>query len=202
MNAQIKVEINQDILNRKIAQLEKDIGFARKEVVNEATAFFLQSVIKETPPKKVAKDAQDYTHRLLKPAGRESFRVAIYGNKESKMMYGKASGLQKYREIWYRGIGKMGWFGCVKYLQTNTPTKVGKFQAGDKVGLKADTISSVQISENSSGMYMISLTNRVENISRYGAIAASWALAKAHNRLNAWGKPHILKTVRASWRQG
>ncbi len=195
-----KVSINLNKLAYKIKKMEKDLGIARIDVVNDAAGIFLQSVIKETPPNGRAKDTSDPTHRLVRNVGNRNWGfVRIYGEKPKKIVYGTLSSLQQKRDIWFRGIGKMGWMGCLKYIKTKNPIKIAKIKTGDKIALKQDAISSVKIGNNAQGKYMLTLTNKAQSISGIGIYAVNKALNKAYRRLSGWGKNYIKQKARQSW---
>lgn len=188
-------------LKAAIERVSLATGRSSASIVHKAVEFFGESAIKLTPMTKMKKRAVLKAEDQERVGGRERWKVPyrFSGRRRAKLgwrgvrFYHTKSNAEPFREITYRGLGKLGWSAASP--SAKLPSLTAK-----AMGLKSVVSSAEKIGDwtRNPGIRVVNKSLTVKNYVK-AQMAMSMALGKTANRLNSWAASEERK-LQAAWR--
>ena len=165
------------------------------EMVKIGTEYYGQSVIKATPQSKRNK------RKSMAMIGRNHSKPDFYRitKKSTDRRLNKTwtetskEGARKREPILYRGIGKFAWLNALN--QIGVMPKTG-FKPGEALYKTRQEFLGYGIMRKSGDATFAELKNTAPSIGKYGKIASKIAIKNANNRMSAYVKQEIDKSIR------
>ena len=189
-------------LNDGIDKMLEYSGKRLPEILETASAFFIQSAQKYTPPaigkkniplKKYKRSIQ--VMRDPRYPSRKRTRYKVKYKKEIKW-FGNRKDAEKARHIKYRGLARAGWYVGLELLKKRINYRTGKY--GNLMLAMARRLNTVEKQFSGSSPY-IRISNNVENISRYASVSERIGINKTAKRLNLLGRK-LKREFEKQWR--